>query len=86
MRSLHLLYTYLGAPPLSMFFFSCNLSKTYSMDSETNWQQHTEADAFFCFTNLMSEIRDHFLLSLDNAEGGIKSKVKRQQYHMLSLA
>lgn len=35
--------------------------------------EHAEADTFFCFTNLMSEIRDFFIKSLDEAEFGINS-------------
>ena len=27
-------------------------------DSSGEWRQHAEADCFFCFTNLMSDIRD----------------------------
>jgi hypothetical protein len=33
--------------------------------------EHAEADAFFCFTNLMAEIRDNFIKSLDDSEHGI---------------
>ena len=33
--------------------------------------EHVEADAFFCFTNLMSEIRDNFIKSLDDSACGI---------------
>ena len=25
------------------------------------WAEHAEADAFFCFTALMAELRDHFI-------------------------
>lgn len=32
---------------------------------------HAEADAFFCFTNLMSEIRDNFCKTLDKSDTGI---------------
>lgn len=33
--------------------------------------EHAEADSFFCFTLLMSEIRDFFIKTLDNSETGI---------------
>ena len=33
--------------------------------------EYAEADCFFCFTNLMSDIRDFFIKSLDEAESGI---------------
>jgi hypothetical protein len=38
---------------------------------------HAEADAFFCFTNLMSEIRDNFCKTLDRSESGIRGSMKR---------
>ncbi|CAL7949202.1 unnamed protein product [Xylocopa violacea] len=40
-------------------------------------QEHAEADTFFCFTNLMSEIRDFFIKSLDEAEFGINSMMSK---------
>ena len=33
--------------------------------------EHAEADSFWCFTNLMSEIRDNFIKHLDDSECGI---------------
>lgn len=35
--------------------------------------EHAEADCFFCFTNLMSEIRDFFIKTLDEADCGINN-------------
>eukprot|EP00045_Choanoeca_perplexa_P012420 m.135478 g.135478 ORF g.135478 m.135478 type:complete len:400 (+) comp15995_c0_seq3:122-1321(+) len=43
----------------------------FATDPDPNTSRHAEADAFFCFTNLMSEIRDVFIKSLDNSETGI---------------
>lgn len=37
--------------------------------------EYAEADSFFCFTALMSEIRDFFIKTLDESEGGIKQKM-----------
>ena len=34
-----------------------------------------EADAFFCFTNLMAELRDHFCSKLDHTVIGITAKI-----------
>lgn len=45
----------------------------FACDPDQNWREHAEADTFFCFTNLMSEIRDFFIKSLDEAEFGINS-------------
>ena len=38
-----------------------------------NYTEYAEADCFFCFTNLMSDIRDFFIKSLDEAESGINA-------------
>lgn len=37
--------------------------------------EYAEADTFFCFTALMGEIRDFFIKTLDESEGGIKQKM-----------
>lgn len=39
--------------------------------------EHAEADCFYCFTALMAEIRDFFIKTLDDSEGGIKNMMKR---------
>lgn len=39
--------------------------------------ENAEADCFFCFTNLMSDIRDFFIKSLDEAESGINGIMKK---------
>lgn len=39
--------------------------------------EHAEADTFFCFTNLMGEIRDFFIKTLDEAEFGINSMMSK---------
>ncbi|XP_067009228.1 TBC1 domain family member 13 [Anabrus simplex] len=41
------------------------------------WREHAEADCFFCFTNLMGEIRDFFIKSLDESECGISGMMSR---------
>jgi len=38
---------------------------------------YAEHDTFFCFTNLMSEIRDNFCKTLDKAESGIGGNMQR---------
>lgn len=47
---------------------------TYLFRLKSNFfpTEHAEADCFFCFTALMSEIRDFFIKTLDESEGGIK--------------
>lgn len=39
--------------------------------------EYAEADTFFCFTNLMAEIRDFFIKTLDEAEFGINSMMSK---------
>lgn len=39
--------------------------------------EHAEADTFFCFTGLMSEIRDFFIKTLDESEMGINGLMTR---------
>lgn len=45
-------------------------------EGDEEWQQHCEADTFFCFTNLMAEIRDVFIQSLDDSESGLSGKME----------
>lgn len=45
-------------------------------DDAEEWRQHCEADTFFCFTNLMAEIRDVFIQSLDESESGLQGKME----------
>merc|ERR1719225_2273234 len=42
-----------------------------------DWRQHAEADCFFCFTNLMSDIRDFFIKTLDESEKGINAMMAK---------
>jgi len=44
----------------------------FATDSNSEWKGHAEADCFFCFTNLMSDIRDFFIKTLDDSTTGIK--------------
>lgn len=45
-------------------------------EGDEQWQRHCEADTFFCFTNLMAEIRDVFIQSLDDSESGLSGKME----------
>ncbi|ELT98550.1 hypothetical protein CAPTEDRAFT_92856, partial [Capitella teleta] len=44
---------------------------TMASDADDDTQENAEADSFWCFTNLMSEIRDNFIKHLDESECGI---------------
>lgn len=46
-------------------------------EGNEEWHQHCEADTFFCFTNLMAEIRDVFIQSLDDSESGLHGKSEK---------
>ena len=46
-------------------------------DSNLEWREHAEADCFFCFTNLMSDIRDFFIKTLDDSSTGIQAMMTR---------
>lgn len=47
------------------------------VDGKYFFSEFAEADCFFCFTALMSEIRDFFIKTLDESEGGIKQKMTK---------
>ncbi|XP_043914352.1 TBC1 domain family member 13 isoform X2 [Protopterus annectens] len=49
---------------------------TFATDPNDAWKEHAEADTFFCFTNLMSEIKDNFIKSLDDSQCGISYKME----------
>ncbi|KAK7094495.1 TBC1 domain family member 13-like [Littorina saxatilis] len=44
---------------------------TFATDHDDDCRTNAEADSFFCFTNLMAEIRDSFIKSLDESQCGI---------------
>uniref|UniRef100_A0A670ZEI5 TBC1 domain family member 13 n=1 Tax=Pseudonaja textilis TaxID=8673 RepID=A0A670ZEI5_PSETE len=50
---------------------------TFATNPNSAWKEHAEADTFFCFTNLMSEIRDNFIKSLDDSQCGITYKMEK---------
>jgi len=43
----------------------------FATDPDADFRDNAEADTFFCFTNLMSEIRDNFCKTLDKSYIGI---------------
>ncbi|KAG1714985.1 TBC1 domain family member 13 [Nymphon striatum] len=44
---------------------------TFASNPDSEWRKYAEADSFFCFTNVMSEIRDFFIKTLDESSTGI---------------
>jgi hypothetical protein len=53
----------------------------FASDPDLKWRAYAEEDTFFCFTNLMSEIRDNFCKSLDDSQMGIVQRIS--QFHCL---
>jgi len=49
----------------------------FASDSRPDWKAHAEADAFYCFQNLMSEIKDNFISHLDESSCGIDRLMTR---------
>lgn len=47
----------------------------FATDPDNEFKVHAEADAFFCFTNLMSEIMNNFCKSLDKTSIGIQKQI-----------
>jgi hypothetical protein len=45
-------------------------------DSDIEWAAYAEADTFFCYQNLISEIKDHFIKKLDNSTVGIGESMR----------
>lgn len=49
----------------------------YVLASNDDHAEFAEADCFWCFTALMSEIRDFFIKSLDESENGIRGMMNK---------
>ncbi|KAI8388780.1 rab-GTPase-TBC domain-containing protein [Radiomyces spectabilis] len=55
----------------------------FAKDPHMETQAHAEADAFFVFTTLMSDVRDHFVRSLDHdASTGINASMLRMSQRL----
>ena len=48
-------------------------------------EEYLESDLFFCFSNLMMEIRDGFLRDLDKEQSGITGRVKAYSDLLLEI-
>jgi len=47
----------------------------FAKDTSSYFKHRIEADAFYCFLNIMGEVKENFIKSLDNTGIGIKSKM-----------
>uniref|UniRef100_A0A5S6R478 TBC1 domain family member 13 n=1 Tax=Trichuris muris TaxID=70415 RepID=A0A5S6R478_TRIMR len=54
----------------------------FASDANVEWREHAEADSYFCFQNLMSEIVDNFIKTLDKSTVGIERQMN-QLYSLL---
>ena len=43
----------------------------FATDPDLEWAEHAEADTFYCFQQLMSEIKDNFIKTLDKSSCGV---------------
>jgi hypothetical protein len=46
-------------------------------DPDAEWAQHAEADTLFCFTHLMSQLRDVFIERMDATDTGIEGRIQQ---------
>ena len=60
---------------LYICFFDTSLPPEFS--------QYFESDLFFCFTRLMTDLRDSFLRTMDHERGGINGKVAEFDYLLM---
>lgn len=49
----------------------------FKTDPDQTSARYAEADAFYCFVDLISEFRDHFCQQLDNSSSGIKATISK---------
>ncbi|TKR72201.1 hypothetical protein L596_019690 [Steinernema carpocapsae] len=49
----------------------------FASDQDREWAAYAEADTYYCFQLLMSEIKDNFIKSLDNSHFGIDAAMMR---------
>ncbi|CAO4386179.1 hypothetical protein L5515_018480 [Caenorhabditis briggsae] len=47
----------------------------FANDTDEEWAAYAEADTFFCFQQLMSEVKDNFIKTLDDSICGIESSM-----------
>lgn len=47
----------------------------FASDADRAWGDCAEADTFFCFSTLMSEIQDLFIRNMDDSDSGIKGRI-----------
>ncbi|CAM9757209.1 unnamed protein product, partial [Phaeothamnion confervicola] len=48
----------------------------FATDQAAEWAEHAEADAFFAFTTVMTDVRDLFVESLDRSDTGLQGRLR----------
>lgn len=48
----------------------------FASDANIEWRKYAEADVYFCFQNLMTEIRDNFIRTMDDSKLGIEFRMQ----------
>uniref|UniRef100_A0A0N4ZWW4 TBC1 domain family member 13 n=1 Tax=Parastrongyloides trichosuri TaxID=131310 RepID=A0A0N4ZWW4_PARTI len=49
----------------------------FASDPDLEWTKYAEADAFYCFQNLMTEIQDNFIKTMDTSHIGIEAMMEK---------
>uniref|UniRef100_A0A7E4W6M4 TBC1 domain family member 13 n=1 Tax=Panagrellus redivivus TaxID=6233 RepID=A0A7E4W6M4_PANRE len=49
----------------------------FATDPDREWAEHAEADTFYCFQHLMSEVKDNFIKKLDKSNCGIEIVINK---------
>ncbi|CAJ0583898.1 unnamed protein product, partial [Mesorhabditis spiculigera] len=48
----------------------------FASDPDVEWAEFAEADTFYCFQQMMAEIKDNFIKTLDDSQCGIESTMR----------
>ena len=47
----------------------------FAIDKNKEWSEFAEADTYFCFVSLMSEVRDLFIENMDDTRYGLQGRI-----------
>lgn len=53
----------------------------FASDADGEWAEAAEADTYYCFQLLMSEIKDNFIKTLDSSNCGIGKLLFSQYFY-----
>ena len=65
-----------GMNEILAVIYYCFWPHELASEKDDLFNEYFESDLFFCFTHMMSEIRDGFLRSMDNEPSGINGKIR----------